>query len=631
MGRRIFTIALWTLVAILIVRTCMPAPDEPEVAVGAPTLEDWSQPGPGGVYPLVLENSKLRSEWSAQGAGCGRVLLKEFRSRDASGEAGVEDFMVVHDSGRVLGKGPAAGAVYYRQRDAFRLTEVSELLLPPDPVTGVQPNLDGVEWQVERSEAGDALSFRWTARNGVTLIKSVRLAPDAYHFEAEVTAVAPAAADAAIGQRVTLRLGTGGGIAVTRDPYYRNPWVAAGLSAHGQLDDVDFFFPGGALPPSRSVAKRWSGAVPLVAEGSKYFINAIHAVDRDFDGAVAEVFFDDGAFVADNPAAAAGARGLDPSRLDYWKRASVGGAFSLFLAAPSSSESKRFRWYVGPKDAGILDEAVYGPLHELPDRADYGTSWFYKIFLTPYVAPAILGLLKAFQALVGNWGVAIILLTVLVRALVFPITRHSQVKMAEYSAKMQKVKPMLDAVNQKHANDPQKKQAETLKIYQQHRLTPPVGGCLPIFLQMPVFIGLFAALRSSLDLRMKPFAGWIEDLSVPDALVDFGGPVADFFLLRSVTSLNLLPLLMVTLWILHQRSMPKPTDPQQLQMYKIMAFMPVMFGLLLYNYAAGLSLYMITSSAIGIFEQKVIRKHWPVPTPAAAGSVIPPPGRKARP
>lgn len=631
MGRRIFTIALWSLVAILIVRTCMPAPAEPEVAVGAPTLEDWSQPGPGDDYPLVLENGLVRSEWSARGASCGRVLLKQYANRRVEGELTRDDMVVLHDSARVQGKSPQAGAVYYRKRDAFRLVEISDVLLPTDPATGIKPNLDGVEWEVTSDPARNQLEFRWTAPNGAQLIKTVRLQDDAYHFEAEVAVVAPAAGGAAIGQTVGLRLATGGGIAVTPDPYYPNPWVAAGLAAHGQLDDLDFFHPSGALTPSRAVAKRWSGAIPLVAEGSKYFISAIHALERDFDGAVAEVLFDDQAFLASTPAAAGGAQiHGSPEQFEYWSRASIGGSFQLFLAAASSSERRSFRWYVGPKDSAILDDAVYGPLAELPDAADYSTSWFYKIFLTPYVAPVILGLLKAFHALVNNWGVAIILLTVLVRAVVFPITRHSQVKMGEYSAKMQKVKPLLDAVNQKYANDPKKKQEETMKLYQQHRLTPPVGGCLPILLQMPVFIGLFAALRSSIDLRLKPFAFWIQDLSVPDAFIDFGGPLVDVFMLRSVTSLNLLPLLMVVLWIVHQRSMPRPTDPQQLQMYKIMAFMPIMFGLLLYNYASGLSLYMITSSAIGILEQKVIRKRWPVPTPAATGTVLPPPG-KAKP
>jgi YidC/Oxa1 family membrane protein insertase len=630
MGRRIFTIALWSLVAILIVRTCMPEPAEPEVAVGAPTLEDWSQAA-AEEYPLVLENALVRTEWSARGAACGRVLLKQYPNHRVEGELGPDDMVVLHDSSRVEGKRPNASGVFYRKRDAFRLVETSDVLLPTDPTTGVKPNLDGVEWEVAADPARNQLEFRWTAPNGVRLVKTVRLQENAYHFEAEVAVIAPAEGGAAIGANVGLRLATGGGIQVTPDPYYPNPWVAAGVSAHGALDDVEFFHPGGSLPPSRAVAKRWSGTIPFVAEGSKYFINAIHALERDFDGAVAEVFFDDEAFLAGAPQAAAGATiQAGPADLDYWSRASVGGSFALYLAAPSSSERRAFRWYVGPKDSGILDEAVYGPLSELPDAADYSTSWFYKIFLTPYVAPVILALLKAFHALVANWGVAIILLTVLVRALVFPITRHSQVKMGEYSAKMQRVKPLLEAVNQKHANDPKKKQEETMKLYQQHKLTPPVGGCLPILLQMPVFIGLFAALRSSIDLRLKPFAFWIQDLSVPDAFIDFGGPLVDVFLLRSVTSLNLLPLLMVVLWIIHQRSMPRPTDPQQLQMYKIMAFMPIMFGLLLYNYASGLSLYMITSSAIGILEQKVIRKRWPVPTPAATGTVLPPPG-KAKP
>ncbi|MDA1259731.1 MAG: membrane protein insertase YidC [Planctomycetota bacterium] len=604
----------------------MPSPAEPEVAIGTPPEEDWSQPGPES-YPLVLENSVLRTEWSVRGASCGRVLLKQYLDHRIEGEPRPEDYLVLHDSARVQGKNPSGGIVY-RKRDAFRLTETSDVLLPADPETRVKPNLDGVEWEVEEDLSQNQLSFRWTAPNGVQVLKVVRLAENSYHFEAEVTVIAPTDPGELLGRDIALRIGTGGGIQVTVDPYYQNPWAAVGLTAHGALDDVDFFHPRGTLPPSRAVAKRWSGSIPMIAEGSKYFINAIHALERDFDGAVAEVLFDDAAFIAAAPGSAAGATiRRNPSDLDYWSRTSIGGDFTLRLHAASTSERRSFRWYVGPKDSSIMDKAIYGPLSELPDAADYSTSWFYKIFLTPYVAPVILTLLKFFQSIVGNWGVAIILLTVLVRVLVFPITRHSQVKMAEYSTKMQKVKPMLEAVNQKYANDKEKKQMETMKIYKQHKLTPPVGGCLPIFLQMPVFIGLFAALRSSIDLRLKPFTLWIQDLSVPDRFIDLGHPLVDVMLLRSITSLNILPLLMVVLWIIHQRSMPKPTDPQQLQMYKIMAFMPVMFGLLLYNYASGLSLYMITSSALGIFEQKVIRKHWPVAPPAATGTVLSPPGK----
>ena len=114
--------------------------------------------------------------------------------------------------------------------------------------------------------------------------------------------------------------------------------------------------------------------------------------------------------------------------------------------------------------------------------------------------------------------------------------------------------------------------------------------------------------------------GWVTDLSRPDALIDFGGPVADLPLLSSMTSFNLLPLVMVVLWVFHQKSMPKPTDPQQAQMHKMMTWMPIMFGVLLYNYAAGLSLYMITSSGLGIIETRFVRKHWPVQTPSTGGA-----------
>lgn len=636
MKSRIFILALWVLVAILLVRACMPNKPKADTAVGAVNLEDFAQPTPTE-YPLVLENDVLRTEWSALGASCGRVLLKKYTTVRVAGEAGPEDWLVLHDSRRVAAKVPQAGGAngvtYYRKRDAFRLVETSDLLLPPDPATGVKPNLDGVDWKVEPDAAGNGLTFTWTAPSGVTIVKSVRLAPGAYHLESAVTVIAPAdAGPSLIGQNVALRLGTGGGIATTPDPYYPNPWVACGMAEYGQLEDVEFLFPDGSLPGSRAVAQRWTGAIPFVAEGSKYFLSAIRAQTKDFSGAVAEVFFDDAIFLEKAKDLPPGAL-VDPNSVDFWKRASVGGTFTLHLAGAGASERQEFLWYVGPKDEKFLNEGVYGPLHELPDEADFGTSWFYKISLTHYVAPVIVWLLRGFHFVVGNWGVAIILLTILVRALVFPVTRHSQVKMGEYSARVQKVKPMLDAINQKHANDPKKKQEETMKIYQQHKLTPPVGGCLPILLQMPVFIGLFAALRSSIDLRQQPFAFWIEDLSVPDALVSFGGPVAGFWPLSGIVAFNLLPLVMVVLWILHQRSMPKPTDPQQLQMYKIMAIMPVMFGLLLYNYASGLSLYMITSSALGIVEQKVIRKRWPVPTPQPpplSGTVIPPAGGKKR-
>ena len=124
-----------------------------------------------------------------------------------------------------------------------------------------------------------------------------------------------------------------------------------------------------------------------------------------------------------------------------------------------------------------------------------------------------------------------------------------------------------------------------------------------------MFWGLFQALRVSFDLRQAPFAFWIEDLSKPDALMQLGWSVP---ILGTIETLNVLPPLMVVLWILQQRAMPKPADEQAARMQKMMMWMPILFGFMLYNYAAGLSLYMITQSGLGIFEQRVIKKYWPV-------------------
>ena len=138
---------------------------------------------------------------------------------------------------------------------------------------------------------------------------------------------------------------------------------------------------------------------------------------------------------------------------------------------------------------------------------------------------------------------------------------------------------------------------------------PPLGGCLPMFLQIPVFIGLFAALRSSFDLRQADFAFWIEDLAVPDQLLRIGLHLP---LIGAIEYLNVLPILMVVLWIWQQKGMPMPADEQAARMQKMMLWMPVIMGFFLYHYAAGLSLYMITQSALGIIEQKVIKKLWPL-------------------
>ena len=611
MGKKFFSLLLWGLLAFVLVQTCFPS-DKKNRASSISAERDWVEsfvePSPDK-YDLVLENEYIYSQWSAKGASCGKVYLKRFDKILGGGNLS-EHGMLVYSSEWVEGKEPnpsnPQSQWYYRTRDAFRLVESSELIFPVNAETRVKENFDSIEFSVDVTAKG--LRFSHEFPNGIELIKEIVLENNDYHFDTTITAI-PRKQEI-VGRDLELELSSGGGIYIEDDAFYPNPYIGVALTEYGKLESVEFETPTGTQPDNRAVTGRWIDSnIPFIVEGSKYFVSIIAPLDdKGFAGAYYETLFDDLA------ASQAGERQQVSIASPYWLRASVSGKFPMHFSALDTSVSRKFRWYVGPKDPSYLNVAKYGSMGQVIDYADYERSFFFRIFFTSTVAPAILWLLEVFYSLVGNYGIAIILLTILVKAAVFPIMRSSQVKMAAYSAKMAVVKPQLDAIQKKYANDPQKKNQATMEIYQKHRLSPPIGGCLPMFLQMPIFIGLFQALRSSILLRHEPFAVWIHDLSQPDALIDFGGPVADFPFLSSVTSFNLLPIVMVVLWVLHQRSMPKPTDPQQAQIHKMMAIMPVIFGFVLYNYAAGLSLYMIMSSLIGIFEQKFIRKRWPIPS-----------------
>ena len=191
--------------------------------------------------------------------------------------------------------------------------------------------------------------------------------------------------------------------------------------------------------------------------------------------------------------------------------------------------------------------------------------------------------------------------------LLFPLQRKMQTSMARHATKMRRVQPKIDAVKEKYAKDPQKLREGRRASFRRGAM-PPIGGCL----DLPADPDLLRSVqRAPGRLRSQAPAvhGLDLDLSQPDRLITFADTypfVGDAF--------NLLPILMVVLWIGQQKVMPKPAtmNEQQAQMQKIMMWMPIMFGFFLYNYASGLSLYMITTSAFGIVESTVIRRVWPI-------------------
>jgi YidC/Oxa1 family membrane protein insertase len=302
----------------------------------------------------------------------------------------------------------------------------------------------------------------------------------------------------------------------------------------------------------------------------------------------------DAAWLAANP---------DEKPGDAWRYVVCDLALTLPIPEVGATSEVLFDVYAGPKQRQTL-EGISPAFVEMLDE-DVG--------MFSSIANIITAILAFYQGLVGNWGFAIILMTLTVRGLLFPLNRRAQTAMARFAKKMKRVQPLLDANKENYKDDPKKQREEQAKIMQREGAFPPLGGCAPMFLQIPVFIGLFQALRVHFDLRHQPFVLWMKDLSLPDQLLRLDLDTHLPFV-GTIEYLNILPLIMIVLWIAQHKVMPQPetTDPKQAQTRKIMIGMQVFFAFLFYNYASGLALYMITSSSLAIFESLVIKRVWPI-------------------
>ncbi len=237
--------------------------------------------------------------------------------------------------------------------------------------------------------------------------------------------------------------------------------------------------------------------------------------------------------------------------------------------APGARGELRASYYVGPKDQYRMEEI--SPYLDL--TLDYGWLW--------WVAKPLFWLLDKFHSLVGNWGWAIILLTVLIKLLFFRLSATSYRSMA----KMRKLQPEMLRLKELYGDDRQKMSQETMALYKKEKVNP-MGGCLPILVQMPVFIALYWVLSESVELRHAPWVLWITDLSVKDP----------YFIL---------PLLMGASMFLQQKLNPAPPDPMQA---RIMQIMPVMFTFFFMFFPAGLVLYWTVNNILSIAQQAVITK-----------------------
>ena len=248
--------------------------------------------------------------------------------------------------------------------------------------------------------------------------------------------------------------------------------------------------------------------------------------------------------------------------------------------APGQTRSQSFRAFLGPKESKLLESVG----RQANKTIDLGYSWFEP--LTRF----FLWLLEACYGFIPNYGWSIILITILARFATLPIL-NKQMRSME---KMRALQPRLKELQAEFSDDRQKQSEATMALYKEEGVNP-LGGCFPMLLQFPVFIGLFFALKSSFALRQAPFGLWINDLSAPDVL--FVVPGLDF-------PLRLLPLIMGGSMILQQKLTPQTIDPSQQMMMMVM--MPVMMTVLFYQFPSGLVLYWMVSNFLGIGHQMLV-------------------------
>ncbi len=252
---------------------------------------------------------------------------------------------------------------------------------------------------------------------------------------------------------------------------------------------------------------------------------------------------------------------------------------------PSERVSSSYTLYLGPRELGILKQ-----LGKNLERA-ISFGW------TDIIAKPLLYLLRFFNQYINNYGVSIILLTILIKILFWPLTNKSYKSMKE----MQKLQPRMAKIREKYKNNKAQLNKEMMGLYKTYKVNP-MGGCLPMIIQLPVFFALFRILGSAIELRQAPFMLWIKDLSAPDRLFNF--PFSIPFM-EPPYGIPVLTLLMGASMFLQQKMTPTPGDPMQA---KIMMFLPLIFTFMFINFPSGLVLYWFVNNILSIGQQYRIHR-----------------------
>lgn len=273
------------------------------------------------------------------------------------------------------------------------------------------------------------------------------------------------------------------------------------------------------------------------------------------------------------------------------ERFRIGLDVPRFEVASGETNASAFSIYIGPSQRSSLAKAW----PTLPE----GRRFFQSVDAMDWFAKLLLGLMNWFHDhIIANYGFAIFFVTLLARIVMYPLTLKSMRSMK----KMQLLAPEIEALKEKYGSDPQEMNKKMMELYRERGVNP-MGGCFPMLLQLPVFIALYRMLSSAFELRGAPFILWIKDLSEPDQLFQIP-QLENLPLIGMFATFNLLPILMGLAMVINQKLMPTSGPSQNPQQKFIMTFMPIFFSFICYSMASGLNLYILTSTLLGIVQQK---------------------------
>jgi YidC/Oxa1 family membrane protein insertase len=403
---------------------------------------------------------------------------------------------------------------------------------------------DLISEQVKVADSSRDITFLWRSEDGILIEKIYKFMPDSY----------------AVGLAVTVKNGSGQGIQdklfvslISKAPVGKRRYAFEGPSAYinDELEEIKI--------KKLKDQDTFDGKIKWVALQSRYFMSGL--IPDQIEEASFHLALKSEKFLA--------AQYRQPEK----------------EIQPGTQYTYKYQLFMGPKSMQELKKVG----NDLDKLIDFG---MFDIIAKPCV-----WLMNVFHGVIPNYGVAIIILTILVKVLLWPLGQKSYKSMSE----MKKIQPLMKEIREKHKNDKKKMNEEVMGLYRTYKINP-LGGCLPMVVQLPVFFALYRMLYEAIELRHAHFFLWIDDLAAPDRLFRFDFSVP---FMEPPYGIPVLTLVMGATMLLQQKMSPPMGDATQA---KMMMFMPLVFTVIFINFSSGLVLYWLTNNILSIAQQYYTQK-----------------------